>query len=366
MGRGFEAMKKIHVLTPGFTSPNSAAFLFPLIKFKRALKDHGFDIRIVHSKTQDVTDCDALLVDSKYYKSHWSRDFDGTLEDIASLNSKTKLIWCDQADSTGTFLGQVLPHVHRYMKAQLLKDRREYLKTHYASRIFTDYYHKKHGITDADPFIDQPAQNENDLEKLCVSWNSGLMNYGLFGPYIPRIMSKVSFDPLLQFAAVRAKAFASRPQDLTCRMGISYTRETVCYQRRQMRELLKDYVQTDKISRAQYLREISESKICVSPFGLGEITLKDFECFLNGSLLLKPDMNHMDTWPHFYIDGETCLFHNWELDNVQEKIDWALSHEGERISISQNGQDLYEAYTTNVNAPVFFAQHFSNIFQTLK
>ena len=40
----------------------------------------------------------------------------------------------------------------------------------------------------------------------------------------------------------------------------------------------------------------------VSPFGFGEITLKDFETFLSGSVLVKPNMSHMETYPNFYID----------------------------------------------------------------
>ena len=354
-------MKTINVLSPGFTSPNSAAFLFPLIKFKRALKDKNLNVHIYNQINDNITDCDYLLIDSKYFKAYWSRDFDGTLEVISLLNSKTKVIWCDQSDSTGTFLGQVLPHVHRYLKAQLLKDKNQYTKTLYASRIFTDYYHKKYEITDRAPYIDQPIKNLDDLNKLRVSWNSAFMNYGIIGPYIPRIRAHLPINSILKFTERKTSAETQRSLDVTCRMGISYARETVCYQRKRIREILSSHVKTDKLSRSKYLKEIGNSKICVSPFGLGEITLKDFECFINGALLLKPDMSHMETWPNLYVDGETCISHKWDMDDLQAKIDWALSHKKERIHIAQNGQDVYAQHTTSKHAPEIFAQRFTNI-----
>ena len=36
-------------------------------------------------------------------------------------------------------------------------------------------------------------------------------------------------------------------------------------------------------------------------FWLWEITLKDFESFMNGCILAKPSLNHMNTWPEFYM-----------------------------------------------------------------
>ena len=106
---------------------------------------------------------------------------------------------------------------------------------------------------------------------------------------------------------------------------------------------------------------MENSKICVSPFGLGEITLKDFECFLSGSMLLKPDMAHMETWPNLFQDNKTCLFHSWDADDIQDKIDWALSHNSERTAIAKAGQDLYGSHTLGEKAAILFAEHFKEI-----
>lgn len=357
-------MQKIHVLSPGFTSPNGAAFLYPLIKFSKALRDCGVSIRIYKSIEPALTDCDHLLIDSKYFKSDWSKNFEATLERIAALGQKTRLYWCDQSDSSGTFLGQVMPFVHRYLKAQYVTDKTAYLGSHYASRIYTDYYHRKYGITDKDPYLDHRVQNPDDLAKIGVSWNSAFMHYGVAGPYILRLKEYLPLNIFLPFSNVLGKPDAPRTLDITCRMGISYARETVCYQRRKVREILADHLPTDKLSRPAYFREMGNSKICVSPFGLGEITLKDFECFLSGAMLIKPDMSHMTTWPNLFQDNRTCLFHDWDMNDLRDKIDWALSHEKERIEIAQNAQDLYADHTIGKDAPELFARHFQSIIST--
>ncbi len=354
-------MLMIHILSPGFTNPNSAAFLMPLIRFKRGLHAAGFDIRIFNALTDDITQCDALFIDSKVFKDEWIPRFEQTLERIAMLNAKTRVIWCDTGDSTGTFLGQVMPHVHLYLKAQLLRDRKDYLKNHYASRIWGEYYHQKYGITDDEPYIMQPVKDEGHLNKLGLSWNSGMMNYGFMGPYIQQLRKKFPVNALLRFAKPLKKARTTRPYDVTCRMGIPYPRATMRYQREKIREILADRLPTDKLSRCKYFDELCHSKICVSPFGLGEITLKDFECFLTGAMLFKPDMDHMQTWPNFFEKDITYLAHDWDLETVEEKIEWALDHEKERLKIAQAGQDRYCQYTVSNNSEALFVDHFLNI-----
>ncbi len=221
-------MIKINILSPGFTSPNGSGFLFPLIKFKHTIKEFGYQISIQNQLRKTTTDCDILMIDSKYFKHMWSVNYTETLEIISSIAEKTTLIWCDQSDSTGTLHGQVLPYVHRYIKAQILKDKSEYTKNHYGSRIYTDHYHKNFGIQDKIPNLTNTVTKEIYLKKIHVSWNSGLMNYGWISPYIQQIRNFLPVNNLLFFAKPFNTAEGERTLDVSCRMGITYPRETVC------------------------------------------------------------------------------------------------------------------------------------------
>ena len=84
------------------------------------------------------------------------------------------------------------------------------------------------------------------------------------------------------------------------------------------------------------------AKISVSPFGVGEFCYRDFESIICGTTLLKPDMSHLETWPDFYQNGTTCVFHKWDLTDLNEKIDFLLSNTGKRIEIAENAQKVYK------------------------
>ena len=119
-----------------------------------------------------------------------------------------------------------------------------------------------------------------------------------------------------------------RKLNLSCRIGLNYQRETVQFQREKISKLLKKYVETTKISRFKYLNEIKNSKYVVSPFGWGEICPRDFEIFMNGGILIKPDMKTIDTWPNWYISEKTYLPFNWDLKDFNKKIEFALNNLG--------------------------------------
>ena len=60
----------------------------------------------------------------------------------------------------------------------------------------------------------------------------------------------------------------------------------------------------------KYYKKLSESKVCVSPFGWGEINYRDFESFTYATLLVKPDMNHLKTWPQLY-NSKNMVSYDW-------------------------------------------------------
>ena len=354
-------MKRIHILSPGFSNPNSCAFLYPFFIFQSVLEEANYTIRIFNELSEYITACDVLLIEHKAMTR--CMGIEAILISLAKLSEQTSIIWCDQSDSTGTFLGQVLPYVKKYLKAQILADPALYKNQFYADRIYTDYYHRKHDVVDEQYYDYQPALSNQNVAKIDVSWNSGLMNNGYWGPYVNRLLKYIQSPALTFFSAPFADAQDKRFLDLSCRMGIPYARPTVRFQRESIRKILRAHTSTDKLSRLAYLRELSQSKLCISPFGYGEITLKDFEAFLTGSALLKPNMSHLKTWPNFYENGVTYISHSWDLDDLEEKIDWALSHDLERTEIAYNAQNCYSAYTKDREAPSRFLKHFQEMIQ---
>ena len=81
-------------------------------------------------------------------------------------------------------------------------------------------------------------------------------------------------------------------------------------------------------------------------------------------MLLKPSMNHMDTWPNFYEDGITYRSHNWNLDNLNEQIEWGLINENERQTIAEQGQQRYRQHTSDPGAAKIFVEHLISVLST--
>jgi len=354
-------MIRIHLLSPGFTSPNGAAFLFPLLKFHESLRQSGMMLKLFFRIEDDLTDCDVLLVDSKFHKFQWSRNREQVLEQFGQWAEQARVIYCDTTDSSGSLQSELLPIVDKYAKSQLLHDKQAYCRPLYGNRFFADYYHKSKGVFDSSPEWSTPVRDKEGLNKLVLSWNTGLADYSLWGPDLMKVYRRLPIKSLLRFSKPLYVADKHRPLDVSCRFGITYHRETVAWQRQQIRELMRNQLRTDKLNRRQYFKELMSSKVVVSPFGWGEITLKDFEVFITGGLLLKPTLDYMDTWPNLFIAEETMATFDWDLQNFLAVLDEVLRDVPRRTHIAREGQRRYAKYTSGSEAAHLFVNHFKNM-----
>ncbi len=355
-------MLTVHVLTNGFASPNGIAFLFPLHVHRRRLAELGVQLRCFTRRTPEVAECDALIIDSRFYAPRWTRDPGAALDELGAFAERVPaVLYFDISDSTGWLQAQVLPFVSRYCKSQLLKDRQAYLSPVYGNRIYADYYHREFGVEDDEPVASTPVASLDDLSKLRVSWNSGLADYSLFGPARMGLRRHLPFDWFLRYPRRFTPVRQPRPVPFTCRFGVGYARATVAYQRRRIREALAGRVSTDKLSRRAYFAEMRACRAVVSPFGYGEITLKDFEALLCGALLVKPDMSHMETWPDLFRDGETMAAHRWDLSDLGEALDAALADDARREEIAERGQEAYRYHIASEAGYEDFCSRFRDI-----
>lgn len=332
----------IQILTPGFASPNGRAFLFPFVVWRDYLASAGIAIRFVKQVDQ-LTDSDVIIVDSKFHRDMWETEVESILADFQSFRTQTDLlIYSDTTDSSGWLQAELLSEVDKYWKFQLLADRDQYLRPMYGHRIYADYYFRTKGVQDENPEWSKPVTDRGLLRKLSVSWNSGLADYSLMGPYRMGGYMRCPVKRLLSFPE---KSFVSpereRTNAISCRFGVDYPRASVAWQRKEIREILRDKLSTVKLSRWGYFSELKNSRVIVSPFGFGEITLKDFEVFLTGGVLLKPDMRHLETWPDLFRSGETMLSHSWDLSDLEEILEFADDNYRDLLAIAEEGQRLY-------------------------
>jgi hypothetical protein len=354
---------RINVLTPGFTTSNGAALLFPLIIFEGVLREMSIEVRLVSRGDPRFMECDILAIDSKEFRTEWRANTEGPPDLLSSWkDAGLRIFWFDTSDSTGTLQSAVMPFVEKYLKSQILADRDRYKKRIYGGRVISEYYNHTAGVVDEiGGAVDEPIRAE-DVSKLGVSWNSGLADYSTYGPLKMGLYRRLAWNRFLRYPDVLSVPATARSNDLSARFGATYSRASVRYQREKISEMLSDRLDTLKLNRRGYMKELKNSKVVISPFGWGEITLKDFEVFLTGGMLMKPSVEHMDTWPNFYEKDATYLAHNWDLSDMEERIEWAIAHDRERQEIAAEGQLRYTEHTSGRDAGEKFATHVSEIF----
>jgi hypothetical protein len=89
------------------------------------------------------------------------------------------------------------------------------------------------------------------------------------------------------------------------------------------------------------MKELSQSKVGVSPFGWGEICYRDFEIFIAGALMIKPGLHYLNTFPDVYKENETYVPITWEMDDLHQKLEIVIENYSDYIEIAENGQRAF-------------------------
>ena len=96
-----------------------------------------------------------------------------------------------------------------------------------------------------------------------------------------------------------------------------------------------------RLSNSEYQKVQNSSKISFSPFGWGELGARDYEIILGGSLLVKPRMDHMETWPNIFIPHKTYVPLEWDFSNLDEIFETFVENDKLRNEIISNSQEVY-------------------------
>ena len=156
---------------------------------------------------------------------------------------------------------------------------------------------------------------------------------------------------------------SKRSKDLSCRIWTDGYSKGIAYHRKQTAKILSNYISTDKLNRHDYFSEMRNSKIVVSPFGWGELNVpRDYEVALSGSILLKPDISHIDTWPDIF-NKNTVVQYKWDLSNLLETVQKVINNYEEYIVYAIKLQDQYKSYSFGKLGQEKFCNYFIKLMQ---
>lgn len=329
--------------------------LHPFRKWERAFREQGIYITIYDSHTdKNLFNAEYLLMHQRYFDAGIFRGWETLSErgdEIRKFLTKAKrevkkLIWFDANDSTGTTHFPIISFVDVFVKKQILKDLDYYagneseLKN---TRIWTDPQAPNKKFSPCPP---------DQIHKIKLGWNIAYFDYRNFRLHHQLRKYLSYFISYNLFPIQYTPASTKRDFDLTFRGTINYNSpNAIADQRTKVLELFKTLpykiATGGAVDRSKYLSELRASKITISPFGYGEVCFRDFEAFISGSLLLKPSMEHLQTFPNLFVPDETYVSVNWNLDNLEEKLDDLLSNYNRYQEIAANGQDHYRKHIDN-------------------
>lgn len=323
--------------------------LFPLFFFRKALKKRGLRIRFMTLPEMRFRKLSGTIcIDSRVFYNDRSpkyirrqRYVKGVLKKLKKR--KKKIIWFDTSDSSGTTHFELMPYIDKYCKRILLKDRSLYRKRLYRNRLYTDFYAKRYYAPETLPPVefDTPLE-KNDEYKLEVLWNYA---YSDFRPNSRVKNFFNSFSPVMKLNFVPP----SRDRDILTQARYTVKGSHVIdFQRKQLLEFTREKlakcgkVAAGFIPKKEYLAEFPRLKSVLSPFRWGESTWRDFETMLGGAALIKPSMEHTETWPDIYKEGKTYLPIPWDVEMWPETLPAILEDKERLLEVAQVAQDTFQ------------------------
>lgn len=316
---GGPAPLRMLLLSDGINAHSECQF-DPVFRHRRILrKEFGLAVMRKHSNPQNVRPSRCLrsydIVGLKFnYKSRPEEVLAAAACFAESKRADAKLVYCDGNDELTMQWPGLLRHCDVYWKKHALRDLSLYRRSFRGTTNLTEYCipegQEDNNIVGCQEALVPPQ--EEDLRKLFVGSSVALDR-------------KISILRPLLVDDARTPPFGSRMHDVVLRANVPENwmgklRQPAADAIARLQGRLKVLLPNDRVAPQQYAEEMLASKICVSPFGYGEICWRDFEAVAYGCLLFKPDMAHVRTRPDIYRPFETFVPVAWDFSDLEEKL----------------------------------------------
>lgn len=253
---------------------------------------------------------------------------------------------------------EVLPFVDRFYNKALFSERSAYAQSLYGGELFSQFNHEVFGVVDPEPHVSAPPAPEN-YRKLAVHWNIGVgafprrrlaQRFGVAlarSPFFDVRVARLALaaGPMLRPPATSPLAENAYRYDVNARLGRpGYP--SIAHHRHHLVGVLEAAagragweVARDMVPPRRYFSDLRRSRVTFSPFGWGELCFRDFEAIRAGSLLIKPDMSHLETWPQVFLPHETYAPVRWDGTDLADTIQYYLDHPSERRRVVRQAQE---------------------------
>jgi hypothetical protein len=255
------------------------------------------------------------------------------IEKLRALRSGAPLLYYDGDDDAGVAWPETADRCDLLVKGHLYRDRAWYLRTFVGKCNLTDHVAREFGVSFAvDTFPHSRPLAERSLPKLWLGWNIGCSRVvGRFRPTDVPWHDRTT-DVILRSSVHSDWTSPLRQPALDALRRLSPEHSVILPDRR--------------VDHATYCREMSTSKLSVSPFGYGELCYRDFETVLAGCVLLKPSVDHLETQPDLFRAGETSEQVRWDFSDLHEVVAHSLANEQRAVEMSRRASRELDRWTS--------------------
>ena len=244
-----------------------------------------------------------------------------------------------------------------YVKKQLYNDLSFYKKSFYGGRIYSDFYYKKFGITDKNKYK-MTLLKDKYKKKVILGWNIGVRNFFYYSKNrLARLFYTQNKIKLFREKYKKFDLFMHNNLEID-RNSVRYQRELV-YKKIDLGRLTNSII-LKKIPRSEFYKTLKKTKILISLFGWGEICYKEFEATYMGCAFIMPNMCHINTWPNLYEKNVTYIPISWNLDNINENLEYLIKNDDLRNTLVHNAQKVI-LEIRNEKGTEYFRKFFSRV-----
>lgn len=285
-------------------------------------------------------------------------DLFGNDENKHLLDEYYPAVILDTTAGTGTHKFKFMDRAAYYIKKQLLRDMNLYRFNYPRTR----YHYYKIAELSSTKRLDNSISDiefELDPDRIFVGWNLGVVN-------------RLGLDTTSPFK------WKNRPIDVHFSIKVRYANDDeihspgliydhYTYHRDLCTRVVAEMASRNKwilsgqCRKYEYIEKMKQSKVCISPLGLGEVCFRDFEAISNGAILVKPDMGHLITWPDVYRPWETYIPVKWDFSDMEEKIAPVIENPKKYAHIAEEAYNTLKRARTNE----IFAARFNSIMEMM-
>ena len=250
-----------------------------------------------------------------------------------------KALVLDGDDDQNVLWQDVIAASDTYLKKHRFADDAGYKRLYIGKSNLTNYASTKYDVSfDRDIIPSTYPLSQKQIDKILLGWNIALDDkiYDLSRDISPQALEH------------------DRDIDIVCRASVSVgnwihgMRNDAVEAVTALGSTRRVHAPKDRVSQQEYYDEMLRARMTVSPFGYGELCWRDFEAILCGSVLVKQDMLHIETWPNLFVPHETYVPVAWDFSNLGEACAPYLDDRAACERIAHNARKmLLQALTPN-------------------